>query len=463
MSGIFDVAVIGAGVVGTAIARDLSRFDLRIALLEARADIGDEASKGNSALMCSGVDVPRDTLEHRLVRRGYERYLAEAPAMGLPIRKVGAVMLAWSDEQIATIEQEFAAAEQDGFAAETLEAPEIYRRWPNFGPGIRRGLWLPDEAIVDPFSTPYAYALDALANGVEIRRGWPVQEAERGGGMWTLRSGTGTLQAKVVVNAGGLRADGVEKLAGFGDFEIRPRRGQYILLDKPARALHDVIAMPVPTPVTRGILITPTIFGNVLVGPTAEDVADRDDRRVTDAGLAQLRQAMATMVPALLSQPVNTVFAGMRPATQFRDYQIIQRVEQGWVTVAGIRSTGLSASLGIAEHVAGLLVPAMIDAPRKPRTVPITVPDLAETSLRPWQDAARIAADPAYGEMVCHCERITLGEMRDALSSRLPPATLNGLKRRTRAMFGRCQGFYCGARVEALLGKAKGSGNDAGA
>jgi glycerol-3-phosphate dehydrogenase len=259
-----------------------------------------------------------------------------------------------------------------------------------------------------------------------------------------------------VINAGGIRADHVEALAGHHDFDIRPRRGQYMILDKSARAIHDVIAMPTPTPTTRGILIAPTIFGNVLVGPTAEEVEDRDDRRVTDEGLAQLHQAIATMIPALAQQPVNTIFAGMRPATQFRDYQIIPRLEHNWLTVAGIRSTGLSASLGVAEHVASLLIPAVFDVPRKPATNRIQVPSLSETSSRPWQDSDRIAADPCYGEMICHCERITRGELRDALASPLPPQTLNGLKRRTRAMFGRCQGFYCGARVQAMF-EAKGT------
>ncbi|HWA48072.1 MAG TPA: FAD-dependent oxidoreductase, partial [Dongiaceae bacterium] len=334
---------------------------------------------------------------------------------------------------------------------ELLDSAEIHHRWPQFGPGIRCGLWAPDEAIVDPFSTPHAYALDALANGVEIRRGWPVQHAEHGAQGWILSNGEDRLVARCVVNAGGIRADHVEALAGHRDFEIKPRRGQYLILDKSARAIHDVIAMPTPTPTTRGILIAPTIFGNVLVGPTAEDVTDRDDRRVTDKGLAQLRQAIATMIPALAQQPVNAVFAGMRPATQFRDYQIIPHLEQNWLTVAGIRSTGLSASLGIAEHVAALLIPELFDAPRKTSTHRIQVPSLSETSPRPWQDNARIEADPCYGEMICHCERITRGELRDALASPLPPQTLNGLKRRTRAMFGRCQGFYCGARVQAML------------
>jgi glycerol-3-phosphate dehydrogenase len=451
MSGQYDIAIIGGGVVGAAIARELSRLQLKIVLLEARPDLGDESSKGNSALMCSGVDVPAGTLERQLVQRGYARYMAEAPGMGLPIRKVGAVTLAWSEEQQCILEQELAAARSDSFTVELLDSADIYRRWPQFGPGIRCGLWAPDEAIVDPFSTPHAYALDALANGVEIRRGWPVRRAEHGTRGWALFNGDDHIAARCVINAGGIRADYVEALAGYHDFDIRPRRGQYMILDKTARAIHDVIAMPTPTPTTRGILITPTIFGNVLVGPTAEDVADRDDRRVTEDGLAQLRRAIATMIPALAGQPVNAIFAGMRPATQFRDYQIIPRLDRGWVTVAGIRSTGLSASLGIAEHVTSLLIPALFDAPRKTAVNRIRVPSLSETSPRPWQDSARIAADPCYGEMICHCERITQGEVRDALASPLAPQTLNGLKRRTRAMFGRCQGFYCGARVQAMF------------
>jgi glycerol-3-phosphate dehydrogenase len=446
-----DIVIIGGGVVGTAIARELSRYDLKTVLLEARPELGDESSKGNSALMCSGVDVPAGTLERTLVKRGYARYCAEAPDMGLPIRKVGAIVLAWTEEQEAILHKDLADARAEDFAAEMLDRAEVYRRWPHFGPGIRCGLWLPDEAIVDPFSTPHAYALDALENGVEIRRSWPVRRVEQTSQGWHLHGPDAPLEARCVVNAGGIRGDEVDALAGYTDFEIRPRRGQYLILDKSARAIHDVIAMPAPTPTTRGILIAPTIFGNVLVGPTAEDVADRDDRRVTEDGLKQLRQAIATMAPALAEQPVNTVFAGMRPATQFRDYQIIPRLDRRWLTVGGIRSTGLSASLGIAEHVATLLIPALFDAPRKPDTRPIAVPDLSETSQRPWQDAPRIQRDPAYAEMVCHCERITMGEIRDALASPLPPCTLNGLKRRTRVLFGRCQGFYCGARVQALL------------
>jgi glycerol-3-phosphate dehydrogenase len=453
MTPVFDIVVVGAGVVGTAIARDLSRFELRVAILEARPDFGDESSKGNSALMTEGIEIAPDSLEYRLVQRGYARYMQEAPALGLPFRKVGAVTLAWTDEQCAILEEEFErvrALGHDDF--HRLDAAEVYRRWPNFGPGIRMALWAPQEAIADPFSTPYAYVLDAVENGVEFRHSWPVSTAERINDGWELRNKHGErVHARLIINAAGLRADVVEGLAGFDDFTMRPRRGQYLVLDKAARAIHDVIAMPTPSPKGRGILITPTIFGNVLVGPTAEDVEDRDDRATTPEGLAQLRAAMAVMVPALANMPVNTAYAGMRPATNRSDYQIIPRFTDRWLTVAGIRSTGFSGALGIAEHVAGLIVPEVFDPARKTSVRPVGVPDLSEPSCRPWQDNSLIENDPAYAEMLCHCERISVGEVRDALAAPIPPQTLKGLKRRTRVMFGRCQGFYCGARVQAMF------------
>lgn len=453
----FDIVVVGAGVIGTAIARDLSRYELNIAVLEANPDFGNESSKGNSALMTAGHDTPAGTLERQLVMRGYQRYMTEAPALGLPIRKTGAVMLAWTQEQRATVERLVHDAHEEGFDnVQLMEGDETLDRWPQFRPGVLCAQWMPEEAIADPFSTPYAYILDAVTNGVKYLSSWRVVRADRRAQTWLLGNDRGdSITAGLVINAGGLRADEVEALAGYDDFRMKPRRGQYMLLDKPARSVHDVIAYPTPTPTSRGILIAPTIFGNVLVGPTAEDVEDRDDRAVTEEGLAALRAAVEAMVPSLRDMPVNTIYAGMRPATNHSDYQIIPRFNEGWLTVAGIRSTGFSSALGVAEYVMSLLFPTVFDRlPLKP-VRGVTVPDLAETSLRPWADRPRIAADPAYAEMICHCERISVGEVRDALASPIPPGTIKALKRRTRAMFGRCQGFYCGARIQAMFDQAK--------
>ena len=458
----FDIVVVGAGVVGSAIARDLSRYELKVALLEAYADFGNESSKGNSALMTEGHDTPAGTLERQLVVRGYQRYMAEAPALGLPIRKTGAIMLAWTPGQRETVSRLVHEANKEGFEnVYLMEGREVLDQWPQFRPGVLCAQWMPDEAIADPFSTPYAYVLDAVTNGVEYLRPWRVVCVERTGYGWTLDNDRGdSIAASLVINAGGLRADQVDELAGFSDFWMKPRRGQYMVLDKQARAVHDVIAYPTPTPTSRGILIAPTIFGNVLVGPTAEEVEDRDDRAVTEEGLAALRAAMDAMVPSLRYMPVNTIYAGMRPATNHSDYQIIPRFNEKWLTVAGIRSTGFSSALGIAEYVKSLIFPTVFD--RLPVKVVrgVKVPDLAETSVRPWASPKLIAADPAYAEIICHCERISVGEVRDALASTIPPASIKALKRRTRAMFGRCQGFYCGARIQAMFDQAR-NGDDA--
>ena len=452
----FDIAIIGAGVIGCAVARELSRYELSTILLEANSDLGAESSKGNSALMCSGYDTPAGSLERRLVRRGYARYLAEAPALGLPILRIGALTVAWTDEEAAVLARECEEAHADGFASiRLLERDGVYARCPNLGPGAICGLWAPDEAIVDPFSTPLAYALEAVENGVRYRPSSPVTAADRRAGAWRLAVPDGEVAARIVLNCGGIRADAVEALGGFDDLRIRPRRGQYILFDKSARALLDVIALPTPMPNTRGILVAPTVFGNVFVGPTAEDVDDRDDRRVTAAGLEQLKAAAQRMLPGLLDHAVVTCFAGMRPATDRPEYRIIPRLESGWLTVAGIRSTGLSAALGVAEHVAQLLVPDLLPAARKNDVRQVRVPSLCESDGRPWMDAGLIRSDPAYAEMLCHCERITVGEVRDALRSAIPPRSLNALRRRTRAMFGRCQGFACGARLLAMFDAAE--------
>jgi glycerol-3-phosphate dehydrogenase len=449
MSSRYDVAVIGAGVVGCAVAREFSRYHLNVILIEARSDLGDGASKGNSAILSTGSDTPFGTLENRLVTRGHERYRAEAPAMGLPILSVGSLTVAWNEAQAASLADMHRATVAAGYSSATLVgSDDIYRRVPALAPGARIAIWEPEEAV---FSTPYAFALDAVMNGVEYRPSSPVSAALRDEAGWALATATGTIACGLVVNCAGLWADRVDALAGLLDFTIRPRRGEFIIFDKSARPLTDVIVKPVPMPTYRGVLLAPTVFGNVLLGPTAEDVDDPEDWRVTREGLGELNAAARAMMPALLSHEVTATYCGLRPATERPEYQINAHRDRRWITVGGIRSTGLSGSLGIAEHVVELAFDDLLSAERKADIVRIRVPSLLEGGARPWMDEARVARDSAYAEIVCHCECVSLGEIRDALASPLPPRSLKALKRRTRAMFGRCQGFFCGARVQASL------------
>lgn len=453
-SGQYDFAVIGAGVVGCAIARELSRYDCQTILIESRSDLGDGASKGNSAVLSTGADTPFGSLECRLVARGHARYFAEAPSLGLPILAIGSLTVAWNSDQLAMLTSMHADAVAAGFGDGEIVGPDfIYAKTPRLARGAVAAIWDPHEAIVDPFSTPLAYALDAVENDVEFRHSSPVNGAIRNSGIWHLETPAGNIRTGTVINCGGLWADKVDSLGGFSDFSSRPRRGQFIVYDKSARSLLDVVIKPVPTPSYRGVLVTPTVFGNVLVGPTAEDIDDPDDWRTTHEGLAALREAALRILPELGAHEVTATYCGVRPGTDRAEYRIIPRPDASWVSVAGIRSTGLSGALGIAEHVVALASGFGSHLARKSREPrPIRVPSLCSLDPRPWERTATPAR--ADLEIVCHCEGTTLGQIESAFASPIPPRSLKALKRRTRATFGRCQGFYCGARVRMLLDEA---------
>ena len=265
----------------------------------------------------------------------------------------------------------------------------------------------------------------------------------------------GTLRTRHLINAAGLHADTLDRHLGHHDFAVTPRRGQLIVFDKLARDLLHHILLPVPTALGKGVLVTPTVYGNLLLGPTAEDLDDKRATGSTAEGLALLREKGARILPALLDEEVTAVYAGLRAATEQDDYRITAHPEQAYITVGGIRSTGLTASMAIAAHVSGLLADTGLDLGPVRDFGPVHMPNLGEAHPRPHQNAQLVATDPEYGTLVCHCERVSRGEIRDALASTVPPRNVDGLRRRTRARAGRCQGFYCGAAVRELFERAE--------
>ncbi|AXG80386.1 NAD(P)/FAD-dependent oxidoreductase [Streptomyces paludis] len=481
---VYDVAVIGAGVVGSAIARDLSGHDLSVVLLDARDDVGDGTSKANTAILHTGFDAKPGTLESRLVRRGYELLSAYADDTGIPVERTGALLVAWTPEEQDALPGLREKAVANGYEhCEPVTAEEVYRQVPALGPGALGGLTVPDESIICTWTTTLALATDATARGTTVLLGHRVDavegaeagtegtaagestagtEAAPGGDTTTLRTSRGSVTARWVVNAAGLGADALDGLFGHRRFTVTPRRGELLVFDKLARPLADRIVLPVPSSLGKGVLISPTIYGNVMLGPTAEDLTDRTDTGTSESGFEFLRTKGTRLMPTLLEEEVTASYAGLRAAIDHGDYLIEPSPEQRYLLVGGIRSTGLTASLAIAEHVRGVLAEAglklepRLDLPEPPR-----MPNLGEAYLRPYQDAALIAEDSAYGRIVCFCERVTEGEIRDAYRSPLPPAGLDGLRRRTRAMNGRCQGFYCGATVDALMATKGGTCQEA--
>jgi glycerol-3-phosphate dehydrogenase len=454
----WDVAIIGGGVVGTAIARELAGYQLRCVLLEAADDVGVGTSKANTAILHTGFDASPGTLESRLVARGGALLRDYAQRTGIAVEQTGAMLVAWTREQADRLDAIAEKSRANRYTrVRSISGSGVYEREPNLGPGAIGGLWIPDEWVIDPWSVSLAFATEAVRAGVTLRlraRVTGVSALPGGEFELTVAPGEEPVRCRFAVNAAGLASDEVDRMFGGGGFTIQPRKGELIVFDKLARPLLSSIILPVPTARTKGVLVAPTVFGNLLLGPTAEDVPDRSDTSTSASGLSALLAAGRRILPRLEEEEVTATYAGLRAATEHSDYQVSAHGQ--YVRVAGIRSTGLTASLGIAEHVLGLLGEAGLSLkPRAAaeRAVP-RVPHLGEAGRRPCQDAAQIAADHAYGEITCHCERVTRGEIRDALASDLPPADLDGLRRRTRAMNGRCQAFYCGATVSAMFREA---------
>jgi glycerol-3-phosphate dehydrogenase len=468
----YDVVIIGAGVVGSAIAHQLSRYQLRCALLDAAADVGAKTSKGNTAIWHTGFDATPGSLEAKLLRRSYPLIAEFVEQAGIPVERLGGLLLAWNDEQAQALPNLLARAHQNGVTdARMVTSEEIYRREPHLNPGVLGGILVPSESIICTFTLPLAFATHAVINGVTLKLNHSVRQIKRlPDGNYAIHctdtsAGSAALNGaanntitgcRYLINAAGLYADQIDQMVGYQRFKITPRRGELIVFDKLARPLVNHILLPVPTAVTKGVLISPTVYGNVLLGPTAEDIEDKQDTATTASGLEAIWAKGKSILRPLLDEDVTAVYAGLRPATEHKDYQIFAEPETRYICAGGIRSTGLSASLGIAEYVLELLAAARLDLQPKADWQSVRMPNIGEQGIRPYQSPELIAADPTYGQIVCYCERVSLGEIVAASHSVIPACTLDGLRRRTRVLQGRCQGFNCQAAVTALLARESG-------
>ena len=448
----YDVAVIGAGIVGAAIARELAGYQLSVALIEARGDVGDVTSKANTALLHTGYDATPGTLESQLVRRGYELLSEYATRTGIPVERTGALLVAWSRTNSTR-----SRPPRQGEAQRLRALPDHRRRrgLPPAAPSRNGGagaLTVPDESIICTWTASLALATDARLRGTELLLDHRVDRVEAGSEHTVLHTTGGEVRARYVVNAAGLGSDTIDGLFGHKRFTVTPRRGELLVFDKLSRPLVNRIVLAVPTKLGKGVLISPTIYGNVMLGPTAENLTDKTATATSEDGLEFLLGKGKTLMPRLLEEEVTATYAGLRATIDHNDYLIEIDRAQRYVLVAGIRSTGLTSGMAVAEYVRDQLADAgLVLTPRAEIPDPPRMPNIGENFPRPYQDPERIAADPAYGRVVCFCERVTAGEIRDAFASPIPPRDLNGLRRRTRAMNGRCQAFFCGAEIRALL------------
>src|SRR5690625_2374054 len=452
----YDVVIVGAGVVGSAIARALSRLQISVALVDAANDVGQGTSKANTAILHTGFDATPGTLESRLVAEGYHLLGAYPQQTGIPVERTGAVLVAWTEEQLATLPELADKASQNGYHhCHQVSAEEVYTRLPALGPGALGGLVVPGEAIICTWTTTLALATEAVRNDVVLHLEHELVEVRTHGEITTVRTSNGELTTRWLINAAGLGADVIDRMLGYDRFTVTPRRGELLVFDKLARPRVPMIVLPVPSKAGKGVLVSPTVYGNVMLGPTAEDLTDKTATGTSEEGFAFLADKGTQLMPDLFDEEVTAAYAGLRASIESKDYLIETDPEQRYILIGGIRSTGLTASMAIAEHVRGRVGACGGRLP--PKAVvgdPPKMPYSGEVAQRPYADPERIAADADYGQILCFCERVTAGEVRDALTATIPARDRSGLSRRTRATNGRCQGFYCGAEIQARLDRA---------
>ena len=357
----------------------------------------------------------------------------------------GALVLAWNEAEAEKLDALMKKARENGVTdVVRVSNRGLAAQEPNLSPGQFGAFHVPGEAVIDPWTTPYLYMLQAIENGAQLQRRCALESGTFDGARWRLRTSRGALDTTTVINCAGLYGDRVEaSLLGKASFAIRPRKGQFLVYDKAARRLLSSIILPVPQEKTKGILIAPTAFGNLLVGPTAEEQESRTDASVHSDRLLALKREGERILPGLRDCLVTATFSGIRPGSDSKDYVVAHHPSKQYIAVGGIRSTGLSAALGIASHVFNSYKETgkRHDPPTPCRWPKIAA--IAEGEERDWQK-------PGNGGIVCHCELVTRREIEQAMEGPLAAASLSGLKRRTRVTMGRCQGFFCSAELAEI-------------
>lgn len=444
-----DVLIIGAGVVGCATARRFALAGAKVILVEKGADILSGASKANSAILHTGFDAPPDSLELACMQAGYAEYLDIRERFNLPVIQTGAMVVAWTAEEQASLPAIADQAFKNGVRDIRRIGPaDIRAREPYLAETAREAVLVPREHVIDPWSPFLAYMIQAQAMGAEFHFLTEVTGGHFDGELWHVETSRGPLQARTVINCAGVFGDRIEQaLLGDSHFSIHPRKGQFVVFDKLAARFLKTIILPVPTERTKGVVLCRTAFGNVLVGPTAEEQEDRVRITTDETALEALISRAVEMVPALNGMGVTATYAGLRPASDKKHYRIRVDKERHWITLGGIRSTGLTASLGIAAHALELYQTLRSGGQNPLQPVAnapvIPVPNIAEDRPRDWSERGN-------GGIVCHCELVTRREIEAALKGPLPPGDYGGLRRRTRCGMGRCQGFNCQAQVARM-------------
>ncbi len=451
-----DFIVIGAGVVGGLIARELSRYEAEVAIAERMTDVAMGATKANSAIVHAGFDAKEGTLKARLNVRGSELMERTASELGVKYKRNGSLVVGFNDEDRRTLESLLERGRRNGVRGLSLIGrEEILSLEPNIGEGVTCALRAETGAIICPYELCISAVGNAMDNGARLELGFEVDKIEKTEHGYRVCAGDRVLEGRYVINCAGVFSDEISAMAGEGCFSITARRGEYLLLDKECGGLVGHTVFRCPSAMGKGVLVTPTVDGNLLLGPTAEDIPDKDDTSTTQHGTAGIKALASEQVDGINYGRVITSFTGLRATGSTGDF-IIRSNGRGFIDVAGIESPGLSSAPAIAEYVADMLRAEGEVLRQKADYDPVRRPYHFFRELTDEQKNAVIAEEPEYAHTVCRCEGITAGEIIYAIRTNPRASDIDGVKRRTRATMGRCQGGFCTPYIAELLARELG-------
>lgn len=454
----FDVAVIGAGVVGSLITRELSKYDIKIALLERHNDCAMGATKANSAIVHAGFDAKPGSLKAKLNVRGVELMKKFCKELNVPLKNNGALVVAFSDEEMPHLNELLERGVENGVPElRVIGRDELVELEPNIGDTAVGALVAPTSSIVCPYELTIAGVENAVTNGAEFIRNCAVEGIEYKNDEFILSTTQGEITAKYVINAAGVHSGKIASLIGDDSIEIVVRHGDYYLLDKSQGTLVSRTIFQCPTKMGKGVLVSPTVDGNLIVGPSAEDIDNGDDVSTTNVGLDKIYVNAIKSVPAVSLRNAITSFSGNRAHPISDDFIIgSSKANKNFINAAGIESPGLSSAPAIAEMVEGILVELSGGLEKKADYNPVRPEPVRFRHMSTEERAKLIEKNKAYGRIVCRCETITEGEILDAIHAPAGARDVDGVKRRTRAGMGICQGGFCGSKVVEILARELG-------
>ena len=449
-----DVVVIGGGIVGTAVLRELSKYDLKCILVEKEPDLAMGTTKANSAILHAGFDAPTGSLKAITNVRGNKLYHELEQELDLDIKWTGSLVAATTDEEMATLQELLERGKANGVEGlKILSREEVLQKEKNLT-SVKGALWAPSAGVCWPFGAALAFARCAVQNGAEVMRDCRVLGFIKEDGRITgVETSQGVIKTKYVVNAAGVYADEIAKLAGDESFTITPRKGEYILFDKTAcSSLVFGVVFPTPTKKSKGILVCTTTHGNTFIGPNAQDMEDKEDHAVTAEGMNEIIASARKLIPNLPMGAAITEFSGLRAVSSTGDFIIGASAVAGLYNAAGMQSPGLTAAPAVAEMLAEAIVKdsgAQAKADFKAE-----LPKKTVFNRLNWDKQAELIKENSlYGRVICRCETITEAEIVEAIHESCGARTVDGVKRRTRAGMGRCQGGFCGPRVTQILAR----------